>query len=388
MKGVIEILTATLPDGTPVVLNETHQREHLRAWRLTEQFACPQCGERVLLKVGSVRIPHFSHVSDSTCSANFSEGESQPHLQGKQLLHSMFQRLNKLPVLEPFIPELAQRPDLLIEHDGRSIPIEFQCSRLPEDVKAGRTIGYQSIGIEPVWILHTPNKYRDLPEGLNVYSFTAFQQLFFSEELSPERTLLTLSPETKQFHYFSHLLPLEGNRFIGIHRKLSISLQIFPFARPKLPDDQLIQIYCKFYKYHRKTYLERVLFLNRKGVQNPFLKACYEMKMRPTELPAWIGVPVKYNGAFTVPDCEWQLGIIYMLKRFGFSSSRVPIQRLRRFIHSYPGYKEDQLLACTEYLHFLQRINWKKKDFLSNERIELEILNLLLDRFLALQMEN
>lgn len=388
MKGVIHILTASLTDGTPVVLDETLKREYLRTWRTEQQFHCPQCGERVLLKVGTVRIPHFSHIADSACSASFSEGESIPHLQGKQMLHTFFQRLKKQSVLEPLIPELAQRPDLVVHHEGEPIPIEFQCSRIPEEMKSSRTEGYRSIGMEPIWILQTPEKYKDRTEGLGLFSFSAFHQLFFTKSMSPEDTLLTLSPETKQFHYFSHLMRIDGNRFIANHRKLSIHLQTFPFARPKLPDRQMILHYYNSYKIQRSTYLQRSIFLNRRGVQNPFLSHCYELKLHPTQLPLWIGVPVKGNRAFTVHDCEWQLGIVYLLRRFGLSPKRVPIQRLRRFIQAYPGDDSQQLEACLRYLQFLHRIDWKKEESIVIARIEKEVDHILLERFLAIQMEN
>lgn len=388
MKGVIGILTATLTDGTPVVLDDSIKRDYLRTLRTHQQFKCPQCGERVLLKVGSIRIPHFAHEVDSACAASFSEGESIPHLQGKQLLYSFFQRLNKPTVLEPYLPELSQRPDLLVQQDGESIPIEFQCSRLPEEVKKSRTEGYRTIGMEPIWILQTPAKYKERPEGVGIYSFSAFYQLFFTTSLSPEQTLLTLSPDTKQFHYFSHLLPIDGNRFIAIHRKLPIQIQTFPFARPKLPDPEMLLNYYKSYKIHRATYLQRSIFRNRRGIQDPFLRNCYELKFRPAELPLWIGVPVKGNRAFAVHDCEWQLALIYLLRRLELSPSRVPKQRLRRFVNAYPGCSELQIESCTGYLQFLQRIDWKKKDSIPNERIEKEIVHILLERFLAMQIEN
>ncbi|VDG97258.1 Competence protein [Lysinibacillus sphaericus] len=388
MKGVFYILTANLNDGTPVVLDDTVKREHLRTWRTEQQFRCPQCGDRVLLKVGSIRIPHFAHEVDSTCTGSFSEGESIPHLQGKQLLHSFFQRLEKTSVLEPLISEIEQRPDLLVQHEGNAIPIEFQCSRLPEDVKSSRTEGYRSLGMEPIWILQTPEKYKERPEGMGLFSFSAFHQMFFTTSVSPEHTLLTLSPETKQFHYFSHLLPIDGNRFIAIHRKLPAHLQTFPFARPKLPDQHLLLHYYKSYKIHRTTYLQRSIFLNRRGVQDPFLRHCYELKLRPAELPLWIGVPVKGNRAFSVHDCEWQLGLIYLLRRFELSPTRVPIQRLHRFVHAYTGRSTQQIEACMDYLQFLQRIDWEKKESILNARIEKEIVHILLERFLAMQIEN
>lgn len=128
--------------------------------------------------------------------------------------------------------------------------------------------------------------------------------------------------------------------------------------------------------------------MNRRGVQDPFLRHCYELKLRPAELPLWIGVPVKGNRAFAVHDCEWQLGLIYLLRRFELSPTGVPVQRLRRFVHAYTGRSTQQIEACMDYLQFLQRIDWEKKESIPNERIEKEIVHILLERFLAMQIEN
>ena len=388
MKGVRLILTATLEDGTPVVLDDAVNREVLREWRTQHQFRCPQCGEYVLLKVGWLRIPHFAHQVDSNCVNRFSEGESMPHLLGKHVLYTMFLRLRKDPVVEPFLTELAQRPDLLIEHNKQSYPIEFQCSRLPKELKDERTQGYQSQGLPAIWIVHTPNTLQDRPEGLGIFSFTKFHQLFFTTSNSPEATLLTLSPQTKQFHYFSHLLPLDGNRFIGIHRKLPVELQTFPFARPKLPTSRMLQDYVSCYVIQRRTYLHRAIFLNRRGVQDAFLRYCYELRLRPTELPEWIGVPVKDNGAFAVQDCVWQLGLIHLLHRFELRPSRVPIHRIEHFVRTFDGFHEKKVAACVAYYQFLEGIEWKRKGFQLDGRIEKEILQLVAERFLAMQIEN
>lgn len=388
MKGVINILTARLKNGTRVILDDAVNREYLRTWRTQQQFSCPQCGERVLLKVGWLRIPHFAHEVDAACITRFSEGESMAHLQGKQELYTLFQRLNKDVELEPFIPELAQRPDLLIRHNGHSVPIEFQCSRISKELKNERTAGYHSKEMNSLWILQTPTKFRDRPEGLEIFSFSKFHQLFFTTSNSPEATLLTLSPQTKQFHYFSHLLPIDGNRFIGIHRKLPIDLQTFPLAKPKLPTSQVLQDYVTCYVIQRRTFLQRAIFLNRRGIQDPFLRYCYELKLHPTELPEWIGVPVKGNGAFLVQDCVWQLGLLHLLYRFDLTPSSVPIRRIHQFVTSFDENREEKVAACLAYYEFLNEIEWKKNSFQFDELVEKKIFQLLSVRFLAMQIEN
>ncbi|GKV67574.1 hypothetical protein NCCP2716_00720 [Sporosarcina sp. NCCP-2716] len=382
------ILTATLRDGTPIILDASRSREQLKLWRTDRTFHCPQCKERVILKVGTVRIPHFAHLSDSDCRSSFSEGESADHLMGKQLLYTLFSRLGKQPELEPFLPELSQRPDLLIRHGDQAAAIEFQCSRIAPDLQQSRSAGYESIGMAPIWMLRTPPKYEARPAGVDVLSFTSFHQQFFSSSISPNDTLLTFSPRPHQFHYFSHLLHMEGNRFLCVHRCLPLHLQTFPFARPKPPDETLLERYRSCYQMHRTAFLQRALFVSRKGVQDPFLRNCYEMRLHPADMPARIGVPVRNQSAFAVHDCAWQLDLTISLKRWQLPLSRVPVNRLRQFVHRYPGNSDRQTDACIAYLQFLQRISVKGSGGQTKKGMEQEFMSLLSDHFLANQIEN
>lgn len=388
MKGVIRILTATTEDGTPVILDTSVSRETLAAWKSHGRFSCPQCKERVLLKAGTVRIPHFAHRPGSDCQSRFSEGESAAHLSGKQILYGLFTRLRKQPVLEPFLSELAQRPDLLIVHERDPIPIEFQCSRIPPDLKDSRTAGYRSIGMSPIWLLQTPEAFEGRAEGVDLYSFPSFHQQFITMSSSPDASLLTLSPNTGAFHYFTHYLHVEGNRFLCSHRKLPNHLQTFPFARPKPPSDEMAARYSYLYHKHRRTFLQRCLFLSRKGVQDPFLRNCYRMQFTPSALPAHIGVPVIGNSAFAVHDCVWQLDLTVAMKNWRMPPASIPIRYLRQFTARYAGNEEAQLEACRHYLKFLRHLRQQGRMPLPQDLAEKEIIQLIADRFLANQIEN
>jgi competence protein CoiA len=41
-------------------------------------FYCPACRERVIVKKGWVKVPHFAHLPDADCSY-IGEGESDEH---------------------------------------------------------------------------------------------------------------------------------------------------------------------------------------------------------------------------------------------------------------------------------------------------------------------
>ncbi len=205
-----------------------------------------------------------------------------------------FKNMLKHVELEPFLKMLSQRPDILVTTQSESIPIEFQCSTIPVTDIESRSAGYRSIGMKPIWILHTPAKFSTFPVGVGIFHFSRFHESFFTHT-SPEGYLfLTYNPQTEQFHYFTSLIHVAGKRYIGIHRTLPLSMQIFPFARPKTPSEK-IRRYVALYLSMRNQFLQSRVLLNRRGVNDPFLRMCYELRMLPTNLPQWIGLPVSFQ---------------------------------------------------------------------------------------------
>lgn len=64
----------------------------------TQYLLCPACQQRVYLKQGKIRMPHFAHVTLLSCAYN-SENESFQHLSLKKpsfigLLRQRMSRLN------------------------------------------------------------------------------------------------------------------------------------------------------------------------------------------------------------------------------------------------------------------------------------------------------
>ncbi|WP_208558814.1 competence protein CoiA [Marinilactibacillus kalidii] len=113
---------------------------------------CPSCGQRVYLKKGKLKIAHFAHFSKQECES-FSEGETAEHLKGKWKLFHSLKKQGYEVALEAYLPELKQRPDILLKTDTESIAIEYQCSMLPIDKMVERTENYLRNGYYPYWIL-------------------------------------------------------------------------------------------------------------------------------------------------------------------------------------------------------------------------------------------
>ncbi|WP_353056525.1 competence protein CoiA [Sporosarcina luteola] len=376
------ILTACSDEGKMIILSPELERHELRRWRQTRTFYCPQCKGPVQLKVGDIVIPHFAHRKDTACSRSFSEGESQRHLNGKRLLYQFLLTGKQEVELEPMLDRISQRPDLLVKTGGKSYPIEFQCSTIPISLLEERTEGYRKAGMDPIWILHTPAKFTTLPEGVGMFQFSKFQEWFIVRRSPNDHLLLTFNPHNQTFHYFSSLLHVAGQRYIGMHRILPLQFQFFPFARPKSPTETEVRQYANLYETLRQKELQNRIVLNRKGIKDSFLRSCYEMKMLPTQLPPWIGVPVQGNSAFREPDVEWQFRLVHFLKRNEIPYWDVAPYSIERFVRSFSGDYKGRVMACEYYINFLSRYGidsiTQKTDLVENV-----VLQVISERFLA-----
>lgn len=381
------ILTAKTEEGKLIILTPELERERLRKWRKLRLFYCPQCDYPVQLKVGTITIPHFAHLKNAVCTTLFSEGESRSHLQGKQQLYGFFQKHAQLVELEPFLKMLSQRPDILVTTNFESIPIEFQCSTIPVTDIESRSAGYRSTGMKPIWILHTPEKFSALPKGVGTFHFSKYHVSFFTHTSPEGHLLLTYNPQTERFHYFTSLIHVAGKRYIGIHRTLTLSMQVFPFAQPKTPSEIEVQRYVAIYLSIRNQFLQSRVLLNKRGVNDPFLRMCYELRVIPAILPQWIGLPVLFNESFPEHDCEWQLAFFYYLRRKGISFRSLSRSQVRKYVSGLENPSEEQEKSCMAYRDFLISANvdtYYKGAVIDEEKI----IQLFSERLLAKRYEN
>lgn len=121
-----------------------------------KKYFCPACGAPVIIKNGQLKRPHFSHRITSNCFSS-SEGETEEHLQLKEVIIKWCIKEKIIFEVEPYLIQLKQRPDVLIEN----LAIEIQCSPLSFKRMAERTQNYLNYGYIPIWILGnklTPKK--------------------------------------------------------------------------------------------------------------------------------------------------------------------------------------------------------------------------------------
>lgn len=316
-------------------MNRNYLRNQLLELRNREQFYCPQCKEPVQLKIGHVMIPHFAHKKQSNCQQSFSEGETAIHLLGKSQLYEMFRKLHLNVHLEPYLPALSQRPDLLVEKKQQQFAIEFQCSTIPIPQIESRTSGYLQANIIPIWILKTPKDKQPYVDGIQQVKLSPFKQQFISYTQSYPQ-MITFNPETSTFLYFSHLLPIGGYRYIANVRHLSLDTQHFPFLNVTDPSEEEFFLYWQIWKRNRQQFLKKRLFLSKKGIQDPFLRACYFMRCHVENLPIFIGIPVSKTSNFSVCEAEWQMIWLMFLSEQGYNLDYLSSYIINEFTKRYP----------------------------------------------------
>lgn len=385
------LLTALTSGGKQVVLTRQWSLVNLREWRKNETFHCPQCKEQVLLKVGDIVIPHFAHLKQTTCRDSFSEGESPTHLLGKIQLYELFSRLHLQTAMEPYLPDIRQRPDLLVTWRNEQVPIEFQCSTIPINRILERNAGYDMVNMIPIWILLTPPKVQDSSASVLTHRFTQFQQHFIRQIHSHTKEVLsvflTYNPLKQQFHYLSHFIHLRGTAFAVCHSVMRSKHQTIPFAIPATPSIKDIEELTRQYQSARRKYLRSVIGYNQRGIHHRFLRACYELRVQPVQLPAWIGVPTFGQAAFTESDSEWQLLLIAAMRQMRSTPFQLNRSILHSFVKTFEGDSIQQLEACQSYVDFLreQRIDIYRLDKFIVRDFVLEILS---GRFLAMHDRN
>ncbi|WP_044893500.1 competence protein CoiA [Bacillus alveayuensis] len=181
----------------------TWTKEELNELKKTKKFFCPACKHSVQLKVGKVRIPHFAHIHHKSCQFD-SEHESIYHMKGKfQLFHWLkHQRLTS--ELEKYFPTIKQRSDVFVQYKNQSVPIEYQCSKIPIEHINQRTDGYLKEKMMPLWVLGGTLLQR---KQAFAYRFTSFHWSFIRLNNNEQPFLLSYCSNLQSFILLEMIIP-------------------------------------------------------------------------------------------------------------------------------------------------------------------------------------
>ena len=368
-----------------IILSSQLSREKLRELKDTESFTCPACKEPLHLKIGRIKIPHFAHQADSDCLAYFSEKESEMHLLGKSQLFDFFSKRYRKVLLEPYLQQLKQRPDLLVETETNNYAIEFQCSSVDLNIIEERTKNYIQNQYVPVWILPTPKHVESKAQGLCKIQLTSFQK-YFIEQVTSQFYLLTYSPRAMTFYYLSNLLYLHGNSYLATVQTLPITHQKFPFTLPKKMTFIKFQQYYSTYLTYRQKYLTNKILLSRAGANDPLLRSIYELRLNRLNLPLFIGVPTNLSYAIPLFAVEWQMALFYYVSLQNTDINSLSLEEIATYLHwLLKECTSNQIKAVLNYREWLNMIG------VTNEKSNIKqdkIIEALYMHLVALSFDN
>lgn len=156
MKEDTNILTCKLGNEIINCYDGTHNKEQLKKWASKKILLCPVCGKPYEYCHGEVKTPYFRHMDKNECEDKYSESETEEHLNGKRDLFEWIKKQNGVTnaVLEGWIPETKQRPDIIFEYKGKKYVIEYQCSPIATEYVERHEL-YKASGIIDIWICGT-----------------------------------------------------------------------------------------------------------------------------------------------------------------------------------------------------------------------------------------
>jgi competence protein CoiA len=128
----------------------------LKKWADKDILLCPVCHKSYEYCHGRIVPPYFRHKEKQECDYLYSEPETKEHINGKKILYEWIKNQDGVNdvILEGWIPETKQRPDIMFNYNGEQYVIEYQCSPIASEYFERHEL-YQAGGIKDIWILGT-----------------------------------------------------------------------------------------------------------------------------------------------------------------------------------------------------------------------------------------
>ncbi|WP_286173384.1 competence protein CoiA family protein [Geobacillus sp. E263] len=322
---MIILLVALLRNGEFISLAKTWTKEELVQLKRREAFFCPACKREVVLKLGSRRIPHFAHKKDTACPYEY-ESESTRHLTGKLDLFSWLQRQNIRAKLEPYLPSIQQRPDILVAHNHLLYAMEYQCSTISEQLFQKRNDSYRIKGIRPIWILGAHHlRYRTIYH----LALPRFQWMFAHHfPFVPRPLLFYYCSETKRLIRLVHLIPFSVRHTFAI----PIVKPLHSVSFSDLLSSPVVSLPPSFWNdwLCRKKQWRLTFASYPNKITRLICSDFYRWGIIPSLFPTEAGWPLPHGYLFETPPFIWQT---YVLIPFMQSESKhVSIHSIYRFI--------------------------------------------------------
>jgi competence CoiA-like predicted nuclease len=326
------MLQAMLKNGkliTPAMLRKEELKELKQA---KENFYCPSCKEKVILRAGDSVIAHFAHQKEAICSTKGGEGPYHEH--GKLLLYQWFMHQGLHVELEAYLRGIDQRPDLLLSVNGKRIAIEYQCSRISNKVIRDRTEGYHRLGIHVIWVLGARLLKRT---GTNTLRADAFTQMMI-HQFSPDYplSLFYFCPLTMNVIKVQDLIFTSKTKALGKFIINPLNQFDFPSLLSKdFLTKQVTLSYWKKEKIRFRTQRRGKLY----GDALEWHKWLYHKGIHFERVSSYVYLPVRQSFQINIPNWIWQSRILYEIIANKPLGTVFTLEACHRIIrkHHYPA---------------------------------------------------
>lgn len=158
---MIKILTCKIGEKYINCYDNTYSRDELKKWAKKGILLCPTCNKPYEYCHGKVRLPYFRHKDKEICNELYSEPETDEHINGKIQLCEWIKNQSGVTdvILEGWLPETKQRPDIMFKYNGEQYVIEYQCTPISSEYYERRNL-YKAGGIKDIWICGTEKYFQ------------------------------------------------------------------------------------------------------------------------------------------------------------------------------------------------------------------------------------
>lgn len=351
------MLQAKSNKGCFVTLATLTKTEIEQLKKRQETFYCPTCDGQVIIKAGTKMIPHFAHRQAVHCPS-YEGGEGPYHEQGKLLLYQWLKSQRLDIRLEVYIPEINQRPDLLLVLGSKRIAIEYQCARIPIEQIRHRNEGYKRAGITPIWIIGATRLKRQTKGHVKIDQFTRH----FIHQFSPDypHILFYFCPHTLQFAMIQDLYFTSMGQAIGKIQYVKLQKINFKdiFIQQPFLRREVFQIWRREKQQFRLKQRKRLY-----GSELAWHQWLYLKGTHVEHLPSIIHLPVSSQYRMNSPTWNWQSRLCIELLSPLPVDSRFSIHDCKHLLRKHLYHpRAFPLIASTEhpvdnYLQLLARLN-------------------------------
>lgn len=179
-----------------------HDKEQLKKWASKNILICPACDKPYEYCHGKIKSPYFRHKDKDVCESIYSEPESEEHIKGKRDLYEWIKFQDGVTniVLEGWLPETKQRPDIMFNYNGKQYVIEYQCTPISSEYYDRHEL-YQVAGVNDIWICGIDNYFQYYHKGSGNKRVNIIEEIYGIYYDSTQKYIYMIDSQISKKHF-------------------------------------------------------------------------------------------------------------------------------------------------------------------------------------------